>query len=113
MPTAAAAADLLRYTMGMAQRAGRYALPKVATVHKVSEIRVDRGWKTSPNNPAAAMSDGTAECHRLSRCLSECHPLINMAKKSAAYGNATSIPTFTSENPDWRFIIVGNQKRKL
>jgi hypothetical protein len=31
-------------------------------------------------------------------------------EEATAYGIAPSIPTLMSENPDWRFRMVGSQK---
>jgi len=44
-------------------------------VNKTTERGMERGWLMRPVNPAAAINSGTAECQRLSRRLSESHPL--------------------------------------
>src|SRR2546426_933144 len=59
-------------------------------VNKTTESEIERGWLMRPINPAAAINSGTAECQRLSRCLSECHPLTCIAMQVTRYGKAPS-----------------------
>jgi len=79
-------------------------------VNNATVTGVEPGRWMSPSNPAAVTKSGTAVCQRRSQLLSECHPLNSMARNATAYGNAPSIPTLKSENPDCRFRMVGSQK---
>src|ERR1700719_957679 len=79
MPTAAAAADSLRISVGIAQKDARNAWMTHSLAKSVTNIGVEDGRVSRPSNAIAAMNCGTAECQRRSRVLSECHPLISIA----------------------------------
>ena len=113
IPTDAAAADLLRSSVGIEKKTGRYAPPAVTIVRDSTISGIERGCIISPKNPTVDISIGTEQCQRLSRHLSECHPLTTIAKKYVRYGNAPSRPTFASESPEKRFSIDGNQNNML
>src|ERR1700740_1828576 len=113
VPTAAAAADLLRYSVGMDQSTGRYELPIDATVSSKTKRPGECGWSSRPKKPATDRRTGTAVCQRRSSCLSECHPLKSMASNKATFGKAHKSPTRTSEKPVRRLVIEGSQKTKV
>jgi hypothetical protein len=110
IPTATAAVDSLRISIGIAQNAGRNAMTTQIMLNNKTVIEGELGRLARHSSPAAAMNIGTAACHRLSPLLSECHPLDSIAMNATTYGTAPSIPTRASENPDKRFRTVGNQK---
>ena len=113
VPTAIAALESLRISVGMAQNTGRNAMGTQMTLSNKTVITFELGRLIRHKNPAAPMNSGNAACQRLSRPLSECHPLNNIAKSATTYGTAPKKPTCRSENPDWFWRIVGNQKITL
>src|SRR5579864_949793 len=111
IPTADAAVDSLRISVGIAQKLTRNAaVARVTRLNNTTVSGVELGRVTRASNAVAARNSGIAVCQRLSRRRSECHPLISMAANAATYGIAPMSPTRASESPDWRFRIVGNQK---
>lgn len=79
IPTATAAFDLLSISVGMAQNTGRNAMTTQIMLNNETVITGEFGRPMRHENPAAAMNNGSAACKRLSRLLSECHPLNSMA----------------------------------
>ena len=82
VPTATAALESLRISVGMAQNTGRNAMAMQITLNNETVITFDVGRFIRHKNPAAAIKSGNAACQRLSRLLSECHALNNMAKSA-------------------------------
>jgi hypothetical protein len=66
IPTATAAVDSLRISVGIAQNAGRNARNTQIMLNNKTVIRVELGRLMRQKSPAAAMKSGTAECQRLS-----------------------------------------------
>ena len=79
VPTVTAALESLRISVGIAQNTGRNAMPMQMTLKSKTPSMFDLGKLRKQRSPAAAMNSGNAACHRLSRRLSECHPLNNSA----------------------------------
>ena len=52
------------------------------TLNSKTVITFELGRLIRHKNPAAPMNNGNAACQRLSRSLSECHPLNNIAKSA-------------------------------
>ncbi len=64
-PTAAAAADSLRISVGIAQNVTRNpAVPRQTRVNETTVRVVEWGKVTAPSNAAAAMNRGAAVCQR-------------------------------------------------
>ena len=80
VPTATAAFESLRISVGIAQKTGRNAMGTQMTLNNETVITFDLGRAVRHKNPAAPMNNGNAACQRLSPPLSECHPLNNIAK---------------------------------
>src|SRR5678815_4030983 len=110
IPTVTAAVDALRRSVGIAQNAGRNAMQTLVRLNQKTIVSFGPGRVMRQSNPTALINRGMAACQRLSRVLSECHPLISMAARATMYGTEPSRPTCKSENPDSRFKTVGNQK---
>src|SRR5215469_16787264 len=112
IPTAGAAADWLRISVGMEKNTEIYAPPTATTVNNTIAAPTDCGPRANPTHPHTAISSGTVACHLLSRWRSECQPFTCIATKQAAKGTAPSRPSLKSETPAIRFNIVGNQNMK-
>src|SRR5215467_5506280 len=113
IPTAAAAADWLRISVGMEKNTEIPAVPRATMVNNTIAFPTDCGPRASPIHPHTAISKGTAACHLLSRWRSECQPFTCIATKQAAKGSAPSSPSRRSETSAIRFNKVGNQNMKM
>src|SRR5215467_3893214 len=82
VPTTTAALEPLRISVGIAQNTGRNAIGAQMRLKNTTVITFELGRLIRHKNPAAAMNSGNAACQRLSRPLSECHPLNNIAKSA-------------------------------
>src|SRR5215470_19467601 len=112
MPTAAAAADWLRISVGMEKNTEILAIPRATIVKNTIADPSDCGPSASPIHPHTAISNGRVACQFLSRWRSECQPFTCIARKQAAKGRAPSSPSRKSETSAIRFNIVGNQNIK-
>lgn len=79
VPTATAALASVRISVGIAQNTGKNATGTQVTLNSKIVITFELGRLIRNKNPAAPMNSGNAACHRLSRLLSECHPMNNIA----------------------------------
>ena len=100
VPTTTAALEPLRISVGIAQNTGRNAIGTQMRLKNKTIITFELGRLIRHKNPAAPMNSGKAACQCLSRFLSECHALHNIAKSATTYGTAPNKPTCRSENPD-------------
>src|SRR4029077_11709648 len=82
VPTATAALELVRISVGITQNTGRNAIGTQMRLKNATVITFELGRLIRHKNPAAPMNSGNAACQRLSRLLSECHPLNNIAKSA-------------------------------
>src|SRR5262245_56815704 len=82
VPTTTAALESARISVGIAQNTGRKAIGTQITLNKAIVIQFELGWLIRHKNPDAPTNNGNAACHRLSRPLSECHPLNNITKSA-------------------------------
>src|SRR5712672_3549960 len=82
VPTATAALESLRISVGIAQNTGRNAMAMQMTLNSKTDITFELGRLMRHSNPVAAIKSGAAACQRLSRFLSECHPLKSIAKSA-------------------------------
>ena len=82
VPTATAAFESLRISVGIAQNTGRNAMAMQMTLNSKTDITFALVRLMRHSNPVAAIKSGTAACQRLSRFLSECHPLKSIAKSA-------------------------------
>src|SRR5215471_18341968 len=78
VPTATAALESLRISVGIAQNTGRNAIAMQVMLKNKTVMTFEVDRLIRHQNPAAAMNSGNAACQRLSRYLSECHPLNNI-----------------------------------
>src|SRR4029453_15145796 len=92
IPTATAALESLRISVGIAQNTGRNAMAMQMTPNRKTIISLELGKLVKHNNPVAAIQSGAAACQRLSRPLSECHPLNNIAKSAKRKGTPPTNP---------------------
>ena len=66
-PTAAAAAEALRISVGIAQNTGRNELAAIEAMERNAMVRaMELGWLIRPSKPAVAITSTTAQCERLS-----------------------------------------------
>ena len=82
VPTATAALEPLRISVGIAQNTGRNAMAMQMTLNNKIDIAFEPGRLMRDSNPVAPIKSGAAACQRLSRFLSECHPLNSIAKSA-------------------------------
>ena len=82
VPTATAALESLRISVGIAQNTGRNAMAMQMTLNSKTDVTFELGRLMRHSNPVAAIKSGAAACQRLSRFLSECHPLKSIAKSA-------------------------------
>ena len=82
VPTATAALESLRISVGIAQKTGRNATATQTTLNNKTILTFEVGRLIRHTNPIAAMNSGNAACQRLSRSLSECQPMNNIAKSA-------------------------------
>ena len=82
VPTATAALESLRISVGIAQNTGRNAMAMQMKLNSKTVVTFELGKLIRHKNPAAPMNSGNAACQRLSRSLSECHPLNNIVKSA-------------------------------
>src|SRR5439155_7364637 len=82
IPTATAALEPLRISVGIAQNTGRNAMSTQIMLNTETVITVELDTLIRHKNPVAAMNSGNAACQPLSRSLSECHPFNNIARRA-------------------------------
>src|SRR5262245_33267110 len=82
VPTATAAFEPLRISVGIAQNTGRNAIGTQMTLNNKTVVTFEPGRLVRQKNPAAPTTSGNAACHRLSRSLSECHALKSIARRA-------------------------------
>jgi hypothetical protein len=75
VPTATAASESLRISVGIAQNTGRNAMATQMRLNSKTVITVELGKLMKPSSPAAAIKSGAVACQRRSLPLSECHPM--------------------------------------
>src|SRR5262249_9588852 len=78
VPTATAALESVRISVGIAQNTGRNAIGTQMTLNSKTVVTFEPAKLLRHKNPAAPMNSGNAACQRRSRHLSECHPLNNI-----------------------------------
>src|SRR4029077_2107253 len=66
VPTATAALESLRISVGIAQNTGRNAMPTQVRLNNKTVITFEAGKLLRHKNPTAAMNIGNAACQRLS-----------------------------------------------
>jgi len=82
VPTATAALESLRISVGIAQNTGRNAMAMQIMLNSKTVITFELGKLMRHSNPVAAIKSGAVACQRLSPALSECHPLNNIANSA-------------------------------